>query len=174
MNIQLVCKSCEKTYKAFKSGLKGANGAFILKDNKGRDLLKSKCHPCRKRQTMENPGKKKSCRKYEKTPNGFLMRMYRNMKSRITGIQKQKAHLYLGKSLLTKDEFYTWARGHVDFKKLFKKYEESKYDRKLSPTVDRIDSSKGYELNNMEWVTHSENSRRGNISRFNRKGARQE
>ena len=47
-----------------------------------------------------------STKKYEKTKNGFLMRCYRNMKSRITGVQKQKAHLYVGKSLLEKELFY--------------------------------------------------------------------
>ena len=34
-----------------------------------------------------------------------------------------------------------------------------------SRSVDRVDSSKGYELSNMEWVTHSENSRRGAVNR---------
>ena len=102
-------------------------------------------------------------KKYEKTKNGFLMRMYRNMKSRVTGVQKQKAHLYLGKYLLDKDVFYEWAINQVEFHRLFKNYEDSDYDRKLSPTVDRINSSIGYVIENMEFVTHSENSRRGGL-----------
>lgn len=106
-------------------------------------------------------------KKYEKTKKGFLMRLYRNMQSRVTGVQKKKAHLYLGVGLLDRGEFYSWALSNEDFHNMFKKWEESKYDRKLCPTVDRIDSSKGYFLPNMEWVTHSENSRRGanNIKR---------
>ena len=32
-------------------------------------------------------------KKYEKSPKGFLMRLYRNMQSRVTGVQKQKFHL---------------------------------------------------------------------------------
>ena len=115
---------------------------------------------------MNKESHKISCRKYEKTPNGFLMRMYRNMKSRILGIQKAKRHLYEGKYLLPKEEFYEWAKNSPQFMVLFDKWVKSGYDRKLSPSVDRIDSSKGYTIENMEWVTHSENSRRGTRNKF--------
>lgn len=104
-------------------------------------------------------------KKYEKTHNGFLMRMYRNMKSRIRGVQKEKYHLYEGKELLSKDEFYKWAKNSMEFYNLFQIYRDSGFNRKLAPSVDRIDSSKGYSIDNMEWVTHSENSRRGSISK---------
>ena len=49
---------------------------------------------------------------------------------------------------------------------MFDVYEKSDYDRRLCPTVDRIDSKKGYTMDNMQWLTHSENSRRGSFSRF--------
>jgi len=100
-------------------------------------------------------------KKYERTKKGKLMRLYRNMQSRILGVQKQKHHLYQGKSLLPKDEFYKWAMSCEEFHRLYNAWVESDYNRKLTPSVDRIDSSKGYEIENMEWVTHSENSRRG-------------
>lgn len=105
-------------------------------------------------------------KKYEKTVNGYLMRKYRNMKNRINGSPKSKAHLYIGKSLMTKEEFYVWAKGSVDFFKLWNDYVSSGYERKLAPTVDRIDSSKGYEHGNIEWITHSENSSRGSKKRW--------
>jgi len=103
--------------------------------------------------------------KYERTKGGKLMRIYRNMLSRITGVQKKKAHLYEGKSLLPKSEFYEWAMRSPEFHRLFADWERSGYQRKLAPSVDRIFSSMGYSLENMEWVTHSENSRRGSISK---------
>lgn len=111
-------------------------------------------------------------KRYEKTVNGFLMRKYRNMESRIKGIQWQKHHLYKGKELLSREEFYQWAKSCPEFYKLFEAWKQSGYERKLSPSVDRIDSSKGYEVGNMEWVTHSENSRRGSISYKKSKGYR--
>tara|TARA_R110002167_G_scaffold198805_5_gene401947 strand:+ start:5527 stop:5931 length:405 start_codon:yes stop_codon:yes gene_type:complete len=104
--------------------------------------------------------------KYERTPNGFLMRKYRNMKSRIEGVQKAKYHLYKGKELLPKEEFYEWSKNDPEFWRRFKLWEESDYERKLSPSVDRINSEKGYSLDNMEWIDHSENSRRGHASRY--------
>lgn len=104
-------------------------------------------------------------KKYEKTPNGFLMRMYRNMKSRITGVQWAKFHLYAGKELLPKEEFYEWAKNSPKFWELYEAYKNDNYNRKLAPSVDRIDSELGYCIENMEWVTHSENSRRGSISK---------
>lgn len=110
-------------------------------------------------------------KKYEKTPRGFLMRAYRNMKSRIEGVQQIKFHLYQGKTLLSKDDFLDWAIDHPTFKVLFSEWVESEYNRKLTPSVDRIDSTKGYEIDNMEWVTHSVNSSRGSKSRQNKETA---
>ena len=119
-----------------------------------------------KRMSPEQKLRKKiSCMKYEKTRKGFLMRLYRNMKSRTSGVQKMKYHLYEGKSLLPKEDFYAWAIDHREFNRLFDDYEASGYERRLAPSVDRIDSSRGYSLDNMEWVTMSENSRRGSINR---------
>lgn len=105
-------------------------------------------------------------KKYEKTKNGFLMRLYRNMQSRINGVQKEKHHLYEGKTLFSREDFYHWAKSSQIFHELFYNWQCSEYDRKLTPSVDRIDSSKGYSIDNVEWVTHSENSRRGTLSRY--------
>jgi hypothetical protein len=103
--------------------------------------------------------------KYEKTQNGFLMRVYRNMKSRVTGIQKLKAHLYVGLPIISKEEFYAWSKINLQFLSLFKQWEASGYSRLLTPSIDRIDSSKGYEIENMRGLTHSENSKEGALSK---------
>lgn len=97
-------------------------------------------------------------RKYEKTPSGFLMRAYRNMQSRVTGVQKKKAHLYLGLELLPREDFYRWSRDHPDFWRLYRQWTATAYDRRLCPTVNRINPRRGYSIDNMEWVTHSVNS----------------
>lgn len=98
----------------------------------------------------------RSSKRYEKTPKGYLMRSYRNMQSRVEGIQKKGS--WFGKELLPREDFYEWALNDPTFKLLFSLYEQSGYDRKLAPSPDRIDSSKGYTLDNMRWVTHSVNS----------------
>ncbi len=105
-------------------------------------------------------------KKYEKTVSGFLMRLYRNMLSRVSGVQKAKYHLYAGKTIdFSKEEFYTFAKASKAFNTLWQAYESSGYLQVLAPTIDRVDSSSGYSFDNIEWVTHSENSRRGSISR---------
>lgn len=103
---------------------------------------------------------------YEKTKKGFLVRLYRNMKSRVEGVQKLKIHLYEGKYLLDKDVFYEWALSSEEYHSLFEAWENSNYERRLTPSVDRINSAYGYELNNIEWVPFHENCRRGCKSRF--------
>ena len=105
-------------------------------------------------------------KKYEKTFNGFIMRMYRNMKSRISGVQQKKCHLYEGKFLLAKEKFYSICSSDPRFLCLFHTWKNSDYDRKLTPSVNRINSKIGYTESNIEFVTHSENSRLGGINRW--------
>ena len=102
-------------------------------------------------------------KKYEKTISGFLMRMYRNMKSRIVGVQRAKYHLYKGKYLLPRKQFYRFALKNMQFLQLYTTYINSHYQQKLAPSINRIDSSKGYSLDNMEFITQSENSRLGGL-----------
>jgi hypothetical protein len=103
-------------------------------------------------------------KKYEKTKNGFLMRTYRNMLSRVLGIQKLKAHLYQGLGIIKKEDFYKWSLNDFNFNELFSKWVDSGYNRKISPSIDRIITELGYEEGNIQWITHSENSRKGATS----------
>jgi len=100
-------------------------------------------------------------KKYEKTKGGKLMRTYRNMYTRVSGILKTKAHLYEGLDILDKEDFYKWSLSDYAFNILFDDWVSSGYDKKLSPSIDRIDTNYGYVLDNMRWLTHSENSRLG-------------
>lgn len=92
------------------------------------------------------------------------MRLYRNMQSRVSGIQKIKYHLYKGCDILDRKDFYSWAKLSKDFWELYKNWTKNNFDQKLTPSVNRVDSTKGYSLDNMEWITHSENSRLGALS----------
>jgi hypothetical protein len=104
-------------------------------------------------------------KRYEKTPNGFLMRTYRNMLSRVTGVQKHKAHLYSGLPILSRQEFYAISRTDPDFLRLFIDWRAARYNKKLTPSINRIHSTLGYLNYNIEWLTLSDNSRLGAFSR---------
>jgi hypothetical protein len=105
-------------------------------------------------------------KKYEKTLMGKLVRTYRNMYTRVSGILKTKQHLYMGLEILSREDFYKWSLENKDYMALHKDWVDSGYDRKLSPSIDRINVSKGYVLENIRWVTHAENSRLGSVSRW--------
>ena len=104
-------------------------------------------------------------KKYERTKKGKLMRTYRNMQSRTLGIVKDKAHLYLGMDVLPREDFYNWSLADREFNRLFEVWVKAGYNKKLSPSIDRKDTSKGYTKDNMRWLSHSENSRLGSINR---------
>jgi len=96
-------------------------------------------------------------KRYEKTKKGFLVRMYRNMTSRINGIQTKNYHLYQNKEILGKEEFYNWALNNNKFHELFNQWEANYYSRKITPSIDRIDANFGYIIGNIQFLTLSEN-----------------
>lgn len=100
-------------------------------------------------------------KKYERTKKGKLMRAYRNMESRVKGIVQKSQHLYFDLPLLSRQDFYEWSLADDDFTNIYEAWVEAGYDRKLSPSIDRIDTGDGYTVGNIRWVTHSENSRCG-------------
>lgn len=107
------------------------------------------------------PPTKGQTRKYERfSRNGFLVRCYRNMLSRVVGVQKREAQYYQGLPILPKTVFYLWSLGDPVFEQLWLRWQAAGLDRKLTPSIDRIDATLGYTLDNMQWVTHSQNSGR--------------
>lgn len=104
-------------------------------------------------------------KKYEKTKRGFLVRCYRNMLSRVTGIQKKKAHIYMGLPILPRSEFYEMALADPKFHALFAAWESGGHDISMTPSPDRIDDKVGYLRSNIQWLTHSENSIKANKDR---------
>ena len=142
-------------------------GAAITKQSKT-----GRCRPCARRTRWRQPGsgilssdrRAATARAYNKQPTGLLVRSYRNMLSRVRGVQHKKAHLYLGLSVLPKEVFYLWAKASPDFLRLYEAWRVSDFQRRLTPSVNRIDTTKGYDLDNIEWITHGENSAEGSRS----------
>lgn len=103
-------------------------------------------------------------KKYEKTKKGFLVRCYRNMLSRVKGISKP--HLYFGKGILDKPLFYQWSLLDTSFNHLFTIWEQSQFERRLTPSIDRINPDYGYLPKNIRWITFSENCQNTRRNKF--------
>ena len=102
----------------------------------------------------------------------FLCKTYAGMSSRVRGKATKRPDLYLGLPILPKDVFITWSKNNSDFLMLYKRWYTSGFDRRLSPTVNRKNSNKGYTLTNIEWMTNSQNcGLSGEVLRMNRKKA---
>lgn len=104
-------------------------------------------------------------RQYAKSLKGRLVRCYNHMSQRVRGVHKEYL-AYKGLSLLSKEDFYEFSLSDRNYINLHSDWVSSNYDLKSCPSIDRIDSSKGYDLDNIRWLTHSENSRLGANSRW--------
>ena len=72
---------------------------------------------------------------------------------------KTKTSKLIGKEILSRDEFIEWCFGNIEsFNSIYNEWKKSGFKRKLSPSIDRIDNSKGYSIGNMRWITQQENS----------------
>jgi hypothetical protein len=91
------------------------------------------------------------------TVSRFLSELYVAMSERTKGNRTKRPDLYKNLPILPKDVFYNWAKNHPEFLKLYKRWFTSGFDRKLTPTINRMNSSKGYTLDNIEWMTNSQN-----------------
>lgn len=139
----------------------------FVKHPSTKDKRQNQCRTCRQAATAvyRRLNDNLCTKKYEKTKKGFLVRTYRNMLSRVKGILKRKAHLYKGLEILDKGVFYDWSLNDIHFNEIFNAWEKTNYNRNLSPSIDRIESDKGYVLENMQWLTQLQNSMKATAGR---------
>jgi hypothetical protein len=132
----------------------------FYKTGKNSDKLKPSCKSCVIKKRREY---------YRNTKNSkhqYILYTYNRMAQRVRGQNKTKRHLYLGLPICSRKEFYSWAMKHETFHKLWDEWKEAGMPSRLIPSIDRIIPESGYVLYNMDWLTHSENSRLGAISRW--------
>lgn len=100
---------------------------------------------------------------FHRSFHGKISNTYAGMCRRVRGKGKSP-HLYAGLALPPRDEFVAWSLESRTYKQLYDAWVAADYDFKLSPSIDRKDSSEGYVFPNIRWVTHSQNSRDGAIN----------
>lgn len=117
----------------------------------------NKCKECTKKYIRERDTKQIDMKRYRTNPDRYLKHKYYMMKGRCSGKSNHKS--YNGMEILAYDEWMEWTEKTYDvFIKLFRLWQESEYDRRLSPSIDRIDNKKGYIVGNMQWLTNYENT----------------
>lgn len=161
--LKKLCPACKKTKKS----------AEFLRSTRHKSGLRSYCKSCEKIKLNSYRSKNRELNKdkafkYEKTIDGFLVRCYRNMLSRVTGVQKKNIHLYLGLEILAKEFFYDWSKNDTNFQRLHRVWTLNNYNMKLTPSINRIDPRLGYTIENIEWMTHSQNSGLSSVTKHNK------
>ena len=128
---------------------------------KNTKLIKCAIEWCKNPQSKKGGGKfDRFCvsHKHKATIDRFLSNLYTRMNQRIRGKNTDKSTSYLKADLLCLESiFKEWAKNHPDFLKLYKQWANSHFDQRLTPSVNRLDSSRGYTLDNVEFVTFSQN-----------------
>lgn len=98
-------------------------------------------------------------RKYE--VKRMLDQRYTSIKQRCEDKVHHPSSAY-GLPYLTKQEFMDWyEETKPTFEKLYLTWQEGGFEKGLAPSVDRIDSTKGYTVDNMQWLDFSANIKKG-------------
>lgn len=122
----------------------------------------NKCKECTKAYMRSRDTREYDRNRYHNNVDRYLKHKYYMMCQRC-GNGKYTVRDYAKKGLkLTLEEWLNWCNETMPtFMALHSAWKASGYDPKLTPTIDRIDNSKGYELGNLQWLTKSANSRKG-------------
>jgi hypothetical protein len=95
---------------------------------------------------------------FDRSWRGLPYRRYRGMKERVAGTRKNPRHFgAIGKPLVDRETFVEWSLNDPEYNRLYAEWVATNYDRKLSPSIDRIDNNGGYTIDNMQWLTSSQN-----------------
>lgn len=96
-------------------------------------------------------------RQYRRTLRGFLDQKYTVMSKRVRGKIANRGTTCVGLPIVSRKEFIDWAYQQAYLIPMFEKYKQSGWKRNLCPTIDRIDNSKGYLIDNMQFLTMIDN-----------------
>ena len=91
-----------------------------------------------------------------RTKEGYLKERFRDMKKRVNGkpAGDGKTQIWLGMEICDRDEFVAQSLNDPEFHRLFDDWEAHNFKRSYAPSVHRIDRSRGYAIDNIEFRKH--------------------
>ena len=125
-----VCRKCNET-----KSISDFNYRRVAKDN-----LESLCRKCKNEDT----------KKYKRTIDGLICEIYHSQR----GSSKSRKMSLPDYTLL---ELSEWIKSDVHFYSIYEKWVKSGFDRKLRPSIDRLDDYKSYSFDNIRIITAREN-----------------
>lgn len=125
----------------------------------------NKCKECTKKYMR---GRKDECKvidfkRHHYNPTRYLKHRYYAMCGRCSGRWKSSHATYANRDVsFTMEEWLEWCdKTYPTFISLYNNWQNNGFKRGLAPSIDRIDNAKGYCLDNIQWMTQSNNSKKG-------------
>jgi hypothetical protein len=155
-----------KEKRCFKCGAVKPLSEFY-KHNQMSDGHVNKCKDCNKFDVQQNYAKRSAYYKeYDQRRQRYSIarrksHTYNAIKARSEG---RGSHGYSanGMPYLSRGEFYEWFDKHIsEYMELFKVWEINNFAKKYTPSVDRIDNKVGYIASNLQWLSVSDNTKKG-------------
>ena len=140
----------------------------FYKHSKMKDGHLNKCKECNKKDVQNNYAKNRNYyilfgkNKIRNDINYMFLHRYSALKCRSLGRNDRKYNV-TGKEFMSKANFISWCweeKNITKFQKLHSDWVKSNYIPKLAPSIDRIDNNRGYTLDNIQWLTKSQNSKK--------------
>ena len=110
----------------------------------------------------------------KRTDSTFYLRTkYQVIMQRCRNKNHKEYESYKNYKVCSSEEFINKFKNDKQYLKLYKEWQKSNYKLSLTPSIDRIDNSKGYTLNNIQMITMGKNASKDNktpVNVYNLKG----
>ena len=90
--------------------------------------------------------------RHRTNPKSFLKRVWNNIKLRCTVATASTSKYYYGLSYCNKEEFINKFLNDATFNNLFNDWKNYNYSYEKTPSIDRIDKTQGYFLENLQFI----------------------